>query len=1656
MKKTKKCLSVLLSIALILTSVSAGLTAFAASGVSEEQWTTLIDTLKNDNVASVGYTGTDGNYVLSDPDGSVLTAMDAFFAVFSGLADTNGDNGASSSVRTIDQVRNQIKTELNTRMNPTEFVRYNVDAVINIFTANAPEVDKTDSRDNQLTEVTTTVAVRTADTVLLQYEDLNALPDEISTATVYTFRHVNQHHTTSESSGCGSTTVNWYFLGLATPERSAGGVITKTQLLGYAQELAAYEDLYNADFAALVDLGLDEIAAVRADLVSIYNTVLSSFSTVVYRHFYGDYDVPALVEALDSAAMVYSYIPITEEIVSLCQTDTSDFTFEELEALYEEIRTRVDAYNATPAEVRDYIESHDIYNPADTADVIDAIRYQVELVRIAEYKELVDADLALYADYDEDAVLAGEISYEQLDLAAGAIRGRYEAMSQFKAETVAEVCGADYMDNLKAVSDELARLVRVSDYDSRFAERYAYFIGTVFVDTNLDDSSSELLGAVANYDYWYTELQAFIAEIRESVGDATADRIMESLDAEMTDYMDSKYNVLNARLETEVYTAAALYDDICTLYGEVVSIASLDTYNKLDSALGQIEHDIYEFLEVTENYELDSDLVSTYQRLSEIVLDDYYAFKETGGFDRYQQSFMEEIIRYADNSELARDQDYVVTDEKAETVIDLLDVFFTSDEFAAMTGADVTGTITGVLDNLYTDEFINTVVQYLYPIVANEFVKVWATLPANISLTGVDTGNSLMPSADVDCDLHLMTVEEAMNTLGLYLFPTTLGAAIADSYPDVAEALMQATTAATVDSNPWEDPAIVDPETGALNLQWGVTDRESFLQAATAALSGLEPLLLALLANQPMELRGGIGTGSGTVSGKALGFLDVSGPLTVDPIELVLSATANEGYNNAVAPILEALGVTAPNGNDFASTRDVLEKGLLVPIETLLANLGNAPVDTILRMLPNIAYAVSAGLVTPLLGMLKTDISYTTNAQYSTTIVGQTVTGSLNDIYKSDAPIAINLEDMIDLSSMGVDISSFDAFFDMLTGLIGVELPAIDYATLATLGELTWKDTVRSEKQYAYGEDGKAAYIEANRADVLVFVLDYVINAIAADDQLINKLAAAFGAATPVELPAAVEQIIQNVIADGDSAIAAVCELVLPMEHSAPEADIDWLSEVSSSVTYSDKWTKEKAEYVAENLPSFVDNVLKLVGVKINGVKAEDLPMLVELGLDSLYTPDMVNSLASTLANAFASVNLGAFGDMLKEQIGLDFHYWDNYTADFAAGDQAAFLAAMVDVLKPFEGILTALLCDEDLTLSVTDATGAVQIIHVLGFDGYTNGVIPLLEALGAEGVLTPEAFHADREHILENILIPLFSVLDKVAADPYSAVTDLIPNVLYFIASGGLSVSVNNIAHAAFIALDTIAPIYDVDLNGLLGFDIRFTDSDPIALLSGLIGSAIYDATGVDLDFDFTSGSMLDSLAFGDLVSFTSANGKTAYRVDTSSAAMADVLTAVLRFAVREIVFSGNAAKLADLAKEQFELSEETYAFLYSILDVFDSLLSDMGTDAILGLVFWVFYGADNAADAAVDYYEYMYCDWAELIDLMASSEISYIQKAGMLMRNVYANSFMPFFDQLADEKDLPIDSKDILGFIDIFHEFIELFKEIIAKIQSFFASLA
>ena len=72
MKHSKKFISVLVVCVMLITSFSAPFSVFAASGVTEEQWNTLVSALKSETVADANFTGSQNSYTVSDPDGDVL------------------------------------------------------------------------------------------------------------------------------------------------------------------------------------------------------------------------------------------------------------------------------------------------------------------------------------------------------------------------------------------------------------------------------------------------------------------------------------------------------------------------------------------------------------------------------------------------------------------------------------------------------------------------------------------------------------------------------------------------------------------------------------------------------------------------------------------------------------------------------------------------------------------------------------------------------------------------------------------------------------------------------------------------------------------------------------------------------------------------------------------------------------------------------------------------------------------------------------------------------------------------------------------------------------------------------------------------------------------------------------------------------------------------------------------------------------------------------------------------------------------------------------------------------------------------------------------------------------------------------------------------
>lgn len=937
----------------------------------------------------------------------------------------------------------------------------------------------------------------------------------------------------------------------------------------------------------------------------------------------------------------------------------------------------------------------------------------------------------------------------------------------------------------------------------------------------------------------------------------------------------------------------------------------------------------------------------------------------TNDISAYRQSVVKDIVRPVTKRDLARNKAYTVTDERVETLIETLDFLLNSKELKDLAGfgiADVTPMVTGFL---YSSDLINLAVQYLYPLVETEFAKVWAGLPQTYE-DSVGTGIDMIPAAEVSVPLTFVSLEEAMENIKFYLMPTTLAKHLPPEYADVAAKLSTATTPAVWDketetmSSAWKDSTILNEE-GKLDLDWGVTDRESFLNAFAAAMTGVEPLLMALLASKAVDNTGHIGEGEGTA---AVLKERLKLRLQISEISLNLTCTPNSGYNNTLAPIFEALGVSVPDANSLPTLRDVVEKGLLDPLDAVLAKLGEAPVSFILSALPNLAYAIEAGLIVPLLSMLKTEINYRADATYAVTIMGKALLGDTMPAEQGGVPI--NVGEMINLEDMGVDVSSLNGLLGMATDALGVALPAIDGDKLATLGSLEWHDTVRDDWTYSGAEDGKAARIIANRADVLLFLLQYVLNGLK-DKTVLNGILNKVGAD---KLPDIVNTIINNALSNPNYTIAALVELFVPQDYKEPKC-IWWRNGGQSSNparwTYNNFWTSAKADYMVGNLPALVDNILGIANLEIAGVKATSLSGLLDGLINSFIKAETLNKLAKTINDAVGGISLpDALKTILKDQLGVDLSYWSTYKAEFADGDKAGFKNALVQFAKPAQKVLNFILADEDLSLSISNAQGEKRTLLTLhGADDYSSAFIPLLEALGAYGLPSPDALKKDKDNSLGIIVDALFGIIDKVVKDPYGQIVVLLPNILCFLFFGGHISAVANALFPVNIVLDIVRPVYDLNIYSLVkDFDLSFMRTDPIVLLVNLLSDMVKKNLGLTLNLNFTTATLYHALNTGTVEIFNSANGYRSYRIPEASINKADTVSIIFDFLIRELLLSPNSDGYLQFLKDKAGLDDKVFNIIKAVVNPIRESEQQYPASG-KALFFWVLFVADSVLNA-------------------------------------------------------------------------------------------
>ena len=220
-------------------------------------------------------------------------------------------------------------------------------------------------------------------------------------------------------------------------------------------------------------------------------------------------------------------------------------------------------------------------------------------------------------------------------------------------------------------------------------------------------------------------------------------------------------------------------------------------------------------------------------------------------------------------------------------------------------------------------------------------------------------------------------------------------------------------------------------------VSWGFYDgsRNGFENALIAVLRPLYPLLRVILADEDMTILDSI-----TIKGAP-------------------------GYNDAVIPLLEALGCKASSIKSYdkysanAKTDDVL-RYITNPVFDLLDDIFKKPVDTLTEKLPNIIYFINSGSLEKCINNLLLPIT--------------TLTNKLSGIYE------VNL----DVSSLTKQLD-LNALMKNLTAGTRITIAEFDINVLGNMGT----KTEFTSKRVVDGKQVNYSYIQADRTGVLMTLL---------------------------------------------------------------------------------------------------------------------------------------------------------------------------------------------------------------------------------------------------------------------------------------------------------------------------------------------------------------------------------------------------------------------------------------------------------------------------------------------------------------------------------------------------------------------------------------
>ena len=1698
MKTTKKALSVLLAVIMIMSSMSVcfGVEVFAANdtgAINAFVSAVQCDAMKNfptltkvetnngksgeNKIIYKTFTYETDNYAYYEQVVNVITKLDAAIKGLdeykNGHAHNNNSNcqdgwgktTATDKCTDLGWIERHLKLAIGDATLATLNGTYHLDrlfaAVFNMDGTtdkrNADnDIDMNDQKNKIESSIQNILIVRAtkATTKLTSYASIDAIPDNLAAEYKYQLNMTRKNYTT-KGGFLNLKTINHYHFALSSsedagkifvPAETGGTISTNKSVLTTAQStFNSYSNYLNAaDVNAVLAISTDATTLTNAyDAINTQrNNVVNNFDQATLTKFFPKVDTA--LKNISDAIDFLAFESLADEIKALYGVDFSRMNESETLAHLTAFRTKWAEFTKLEQATQDLVASTYNIDVDAIEERIQEISDRYDSFRIRNLKATIDTHINMYEYLDIDDVdnAADPAAIKStIFTAIATLYNDLNSLNSYDAALVAEVCGAGYKASVQARYDELSDLGVAANLNEDYMARYMAFVNDIQPATADGVDNATVRDTLKNYDAWTVELKNLINSMKDILGAEDAQKLYDEVDGVMKDYMAAAYVALNARVEAEIETAWGLYQGFKAQHKLTgIDFTNISAYNQLKTSIGLIDTDAYEFLKVSQNIRISQDAINKYNELVNFAVPGYQEFLDSFGFSNYNQTKIPDLVREESTDDIAREGTYTTTDADIEKIITKIDALLNNAEVKKLLGQllnknedgtwngksfDLGAMLTDLIKGaLFTDGMINTVAGMLYPLVVTEFIKVWANdLPAkngDFAISYIKDLYTIFKEAgfNVYPDLLASKLDSSKYKTNIDILKAATNnfkAANGNQYYTlklIDEYKDDGTQKKGADKTPWDEAVlkknVIDEETGevVLNddgtpktewaLDWGVdaykekieadgvvTAEEQaafeakFYEAFDDAVEGLKPLLLALLGNKawaPSEVDHIADT-----KHKVGITLDVE-------VGLKLGATANRGYANLIIPVYEALGITGFKSastlegysNNTNAAADIL-KGILDPIFNFAnTTLKNAPLTTILNLLPNLAYALITDMVPELLDMLKTSITYKAVPYI---IGGWIDVSSFVDI-SGGADISVG--SMLDLKSLGVDLS--DGLNTLLPGF-GLNIPKIDQGKLATMGTLGQINTGRAEAIYTQPAAGKAYHINANKADVLLFLLDYALSS-----GLLGQFI------TVPEEEGLVRDLLTNLMnpENTDNVLAALVELLNAKAYNTLE-NYEWYHGYIDNVevgTITDPavqvymnpgndWTEDKAQYLYDNIDAIVGAILKTANVDLDDTTEEVDGSIGKLigGIFSAKTLTSIARLLGSISDINALIEgIGAETEetetpdasepetveegedategeedengataapaldidvnaLIKEFLGVDLKtafgkYAEiptaeenpDYIYDFGKEIKTAsdFAAVLSEMLAPLNPVLGFILDGKNLTLTIKEAvkdeTGAVvtpaETVELIGYNGYDSAIVPLLEALGCDA----KAYEDGKA--LELTLTALATKIDAlVNGGTVKGIIDILPGLFYFLAGNNLSTVVRNLLQPVYVILDTIRPIYNLDLAELLaGIEIN---GAPLGLdLDTLNLNFVFDLIKKFIPAEIDLGTLLDDvkeliysickIVGKEYKSVSALAGQTTWkRGEYGEFSQADMLTVILSFVLEWATVEDNAEKL-------------------------------------------------------------------------------------------------------------------------------------------------